>query len=190
MGQSFKEIAMSEEYIPQDLLKDQLWNHAYQDLKKLAHYFLANKNGVGKTLSPTALVHEVYMKLLASEETEIKNKNHFIAVCCNAMRWVIVQDYRKKNTDKRGGAGEKATLSENIVFEGNEAVEVLALNQGLERLEQLDQELARIVEMRFFGGLTTQEVADALEVTTRTVERKWLKAKVFLMEIMAGKNGE
>ena len=163
---------------------DETWQHLYEDLKRLAHHELRQKN-VGGTFSPTMLVHETYVKLLSAQKVEIKDRGHFIALCCRVMRQVLVNHFREKGALKRGENAVAVTLEDHRTPGQGQEVDLFALEQGLARLEAVEPRLARIVEMRFFGGLDNGEIARALEVNTRTVERGWLKARMLLSDVLS-----
>lgn len=162
--------------------KDETWTKLYNELKRLAHYQLRNKPQA--TLSPTVLVHETYLKMVNTSDLKVNDKNHLIALCCRAMRQVLVSRHREKAALKRGENAMLVTLEENLPQDVIGQVDLLALEEVLEKLEAVEPRLTQIVEMRFFGGLTNLEIADHLQVTSRTVERQWTKAKVMLFGML------
>jgi len=157
----------------------------YKELKRIARRQLSLHRR-SKALCTTELVHEAYFKL-SGRAAHWEDRVHFCGIAANAMRQVLVDEARRRNAAKRGGGAEPITL---IV--GHDAIEpsvvdVIALDQALDRLGRLDERLHQVVEYLFFGGMTQQEVAAILGVSTRTVERDWLKAKLFLhRELHAG----
>jgi len=152
---------------------------AYQELRTIAHRRLAGSEP-GGTLSTTALVHETYLKLVAHSGAGWKDAAHFLAVASLAMRHVIVDRARERATLKRGGAPRHVTLDEENASADDQAELALQLHEALERLAEWEPRLAKVVECRFFGGLTDAETAEALGVTVRTVQRDWVKARVLL----------
>jgi RNA polymerase sigma factor (TIGR02999 family) len=149
--------------------------HVYRDLRKLAASYVGRRPA---TLQPTELVHELFFRLERQELPEWKSRAHFIAVAATGMRQILVDAARKRVAGKRGGMAARVTLS-GLAAEAKD-VDVVALNQALERLAALDERAARLVEMRYFGGLTEEEVADVLEVGLRTVQKDWRRARAWL----------
>lgn len=148
----------------------------YDELRRLARRELSREHGA-RTLQATALVHEAYAKLASGAPPHAEGRAHFLSIAARAMRQVLVDEARRRRTDKRGGDWVRTTLSR-----GAHAVEValddcLALDQALEQLEPRQRQ---VVEYRFFGGLEEQEIADLLGVTARTVRRDWVKARAWL----------
>jgi RNA polymerase sigma-70 factor (ECF subfamily) len=151
----------------------------YDDLRAVAHRYFRHERP-GHTLQPTAVVHEAYMRLVDASRIEWQGRTHFIAVGAKVMRRVLVDYARARNRERRGG-GQKPVALENAVAPlGLEDVDGIALNEALERLAQLDPRQARIVELRFFGGMTVEDVARTLDVSKRTVEGDWTHAKAWL----------
>lgn len=137
--------------------------------------------GGGGTLSTTGLVHETYLRLAEQSGAAWNDRAHFLAVASLAMRYVLVDRARARTTRKRGGGGDQiVTLDDEVMGVDGQAEMVLDLNDALERLAAWDPRLARVVECRFFGGLTELETAEALSVTVRTVQRDWVKARILL----------
>jgi RNA polymerase sigma factor (TIGR02999 family) len=156
---------------------------AYQELRTIAHRRLAGSER-GDTLSTTALVHETYLKLVTHAGAGWKDGAHFLAVASLAMRQVIVDRARERATLKRGGAPRHVTLDEENASADDQAEIVLQLHEALEGLAEWAPRLAKVVECRFFGGLTETETAEALGVTVRTVQRDWVKARVLLQRAL------
>lgn len=142
------------------------------------------KERADHTLQPTALVNEAYLKLIDISSVEWQDRAHFFAVSSNVMRRILVDYARAQATNKRGGALQKVELDEAVSFPRETQVDPLALNDALERLEELDQRQSQIVEMRFFGGLTVEETAEVLKVSPRTIKREWAMAKAWLFQQM------
>ena len=158
---------------------DQVVARAYQELRRIAHGRLGRAGR--ESLSTTALVHETYLKLAAdSAAVTWADRAHFLAVASLAMRYVLVDRARARRTMKRGGAGDHVTFDDEVIGADGLAALVLDLNDALERLAAWDPRLARVVDCRFFGGLTESETAEALGLTVRTVQRDWVKARIIL----------
>jgi RNA polymerase sigma factor (TIGR02999 family) len=151
---------------------------AYQELRLIAHRRLGR--GERGTLSTTALVHETYLKLATESGAAWGDRAHFLALASLAMRYVLVDRARARTTIKRGGAGDHVTFDDEVMGADGQAQLVLELNDALERLAAWDPRLARVVDCRFFGGLSEAETAEALGVTVRTVQRDWIKARILL----------
>jgi RNA polymerase sigma factor (TIGR02999 family) len=157
---------------------DQIVPLVYQELRRTARRELAVRPS--DTLSTTALVHELYLKLVRATEADWHNEAHFLSVAAIAMRHILVDHARRRIADKRGGAQRPITLDEALVASDGQAEMLLELHDALEHLATLDPRLARVVECRFFGGMTEQQTAEVLHVTERTVRRDWVKARGLL----------
>lgn len=151
----------------------------YAELRAIAHRQLAAREP-GATLQTTGLVHEAYLKLVDQTRAGWNDRAHFLAVASLAMRHVLVDRARARLTHKRGGALRRVSLDDDGVAGDDQPEAVLQLHEALERLAAHEPRLAQVVEMRFFGGLTEEEIAAALGVTVRTVRRDWTKARVLL----------
>jgi RNA polymerase sigma factor (TIGR02999 family) len=162
---------------------DGLIESAYQELRAIAHHRLAARGGNG-TLSTTALVHEAYLKLADQPRSKWRDRSHFFAVASLAMRHVLVDCAKARATLKRGGAGHRITLDEENIAVDDQADALLQLNDALDRLATVEPRLAKVVECRFFGGLSEEEIADTLGITVRTVRRDWVKARVMLRRVL------
>jgi RNA polymerase sigma factor (TIGR02999 family) len=163
---------------------DQVFALTYQELRAIAHRRLVARGPRG-TLSTTALVHEAYLKLVDQSRAGWQDLAHFQALASLAMRHVLVDRARERGAVKRGGARPQITLDDDMIAAEDQPEVLLQLHDALERLAAVDPRLARVVDCRFFGGLTEQETAAALEVTTRTVQRDWVKARVLLRRLLA-----
>ena len=151
----------------------------YDELRVLARAQLRGERP-DHTLSPTALVHEAYMRLAGREELSPTNRHHFFAVAAQAMRRVLI-DYARTRNRKKRGAGESPVTVELALLAGEtEAEDLLALDDAIERLAQANERAARVVEQRFFAGLTLEEVAEVLGVSLKTVQRDWTVARAWL----------
>lgn len=158
----------------------------YETLKQIARRQLARRRR-GAALCTTELVHEAYFKLAGRAGRDWQDRAHFCGVAANAMRQVLVDHARRRNAAKRGRGAEPITLTAGHDAVDPDVIDVLALDAALDRLGELNERLRRVVEYLFFGGMTQEEVATVLGVSTRTVERDWLKAKLFLhRELHAG----
>ena len=151
----------------------------YDELRRLARAFLSRERG-GHTLQPTALVHEAYVRLVDQTRVNWQNRAHFYGVASSMMRRVLIDHARARVTGKRGGAAVRLSLEDVQLPVEQRAASFLALDEALSRLAQLDERKGRVVEMRFFGGMTDEEIAEVLGVTTRTVLRDWKKARLWL----------
>ena len=158
---------------------DRLLPLVYGELRERAHNQLARRRP-GDTLSTTALVHEAYLKLAGSSKQAYEDRLHFFAVASRAMRQILVDYARRKIASKRDGAA--VSLDPELISNPDRAEELIALDEALEQLTRLDPRLAQTVELRFFGGLSVEEAADALGVSPRTVKRDWRKARAFLYQ--------
>ena len=150
----------------------------YNELRRLAHYGL-RKERPDHTLQSTALVHEAYVRLVKQERVPFQNRAHFLAVCAQLMRQILVQYARRRIAAKRD-AGFKLTLDGAAVPAQMRTVDVAALDDALIELARLDPQQSRIVELRFFGGLSIEETAHVLEISPATVKRHWMTARVWL----------
>jgi RNA polymerase sigma factor (TIGR02999 family) len=158
---------------------DRLLPLVYGELRRLAAHYMKDERP-GHTLQPTALVHEAFLRL-AGQQTDWRNRAQFMGIAGQLMRRILVDHARKRKAAKRGGP--LVTLNEAIGKPGTyvtHSEEILAVDEALTRLERVDPQQARIVELRYFGGLSPEEVAAALEVSLRTVEREWSTAKAWL----------
>jgi RNA polymerase sigma factor (TIGR02999 family) len=161
---------------------DRLFELVYEDLKRRAHRQLA---GSSPTLNTTALVHEAYMKLAAAESPDWQDRGHFFRVAARAMRQIVIDRARSHLAKKRGGGALHAdvdVLELGSSDPGVAAETLMALDEALSRLSKQNERLARVVELRFFGGLSVEETAATLEVSDRTVKRDWRLARAFLQE--------
>jgi len=152
-------------------------------LRAMAHRHVASRDN-GK-LATTELVHEAYLKLVDQSRAEWSDRAHFLAVASVAMRQVLIDRAKARTALKRGGERRRVTLEEDMVAIDSDAESVLAIDDALTRLAEIDPRLARVVECRFYAGLSEEEIAEALGVTVRTVERDWAKARMLLRDTLA-----
>lgn len=158
---------------------DRLLPLVYSELHGIAARQMRHERA-DHTLNATALVHEVYLKLMDQNQVSWQNRAHFFAIAARAMRQVLISYARKHNAEKRGGGAPNTILDGKEIALGDRADELLALDEALTRLAGFDERLAQVVEYRFFGGLTIEETAAVLDVSTMTVKRDWNKAKAWL----------
>lgn len=165
----------------------------YDELRLIAQRYLRRGGGGSMTLDTTALVHEAYVRLVDQTQAAFNDKRHFLAVCAVVMRNLVIDFARSRQAAKRGGGVDRVTLDDEIMkidpsAHGRldaEAEDLLALDQALDRLEEFDPKLARVVECRYFAGLTDAETALAMGVNERSVRRYWVKAKALLQQMLA-----
>jgi RNA polymerase sigma factor (TIGR02999 family) len=166
---------------------DRLLPLVYDELKSLAHRYIRREKP-GQTLQTTALVHEAYVRLAGgSDEIDWQNRAHFFGVCAQVMRHLLVDRARARLAAKRGGGAIQVSMNSAAGSVSPEAdSQLLALNEALERLAAIDERKCRIVELRYFAGLSVEEAAEVMNLSAITIKREWLKAKAFLYDsIMA-----
>jgi RNA polymerase sigma factor (TIGR02999 family) len=151
----------------------------YNTLRRLAHHHLRQERP-GHTLQTTALVHEAYLCLAKQEPMEFENRAHFFAVCAQVMREILVQYARRRNATKRGGGAYNLALDQAISVAARRSVDLIALDDALKGLAKLDPQQSRIVELRFFGGLSIEDTSHVLGISPATVKRHWTTAKAWL----------
>jgi len=155
----------------------------YGQLREMARRHLARERR-GHTLQPTAIVHEAYLRLSREEAKNWQSRSHFFAVAGTAMRRILVDYARRRSSKKRGGDGSSYQLESGIAEP--KAVDLIAVDDALQKLSLLDPDRARVVELRFFAGLTEEETAAALDVSTATARRRWMGARAWLHRELAG----
>ncbi len=164
---------------------EQLMPVVYDELRRIAGSYMQRERP-GQTIQPTALVHEAYLRLLKDKKQGWQGRTHFLAIAATSMRQILVERARSRRAAKRGGGRDRITLDETTHRDGTAAdggdvaLDLLALDEALDRLAAMDPQQARIVELRFFGGLTVEETASALEISVATVKRHWTVAKAWL----------
>ena len=151
----------------------------YDELRRLAAAKMC-REPENQTLQPTALVHEAWLRLTTGEEAHWQNRGHFFGAAAEAMRRILIERARRKSRLKHGGGQQRLDIQELELADTTPDDKVLLINEALERLQTEDPAKARVVVMKFFGGLTNQEVAESLGVTERTIERQWAYAKAWL----------
>lgn len=155
----------------------------YEELRRLAHQYL-RKERPGHTLQSTALVHEAYLRLEKQGEVKFENRAHFMAICAQLMRQILVEYARRRGAAKRDG-GYKLSLDDVVVSAKVRDLDLVALDDALTQLSKLDPQQGRIVELRFFGGLSIEETAEVLGISSATVKRDWATARVWLLHEMS-----
>ena len=163
----------------------QIFAHVYDELRRMAAGMMRRER-VDHTLQSTALVHEAYLRLVNDSVVPWENRAHFFGIAARAMRQILVDHARQKAAAKRGGGWDRITLDERLGIQAAPEVEVLHLEAALNRLGEMDSRMARIVELRVYGGLTAEEVALVLGVSRRTIQDDWRVAKMWLARELAG----
>jgi RNA polymerase sigma factor (TIGR02999 family) len=151
----------------------------YNELRHLAHNFLYHERS-GHTLQTTALVHEAYLKLIDQRDARWQNRAHFFAIAAQAMRRILIDSARKHTAAKRGGIGENVSLDEAVNLSLESDSSLLALDEALKALAGIDPQQGRIVELRYFGGLTIEETAEVMKLSPATIKREWAMARAWL----------
>ena len=158
----------------------------YDELRQLARGYLQRERS-NHTLQATGLVHEAYLRLVDQTSMSWQNRAHFFAVAATAMRRILVDYARSHRAEKRGGDREKIEFDEALAPAGERAVDLIALDEALHDLGAFDERQSRIVELRFFGGLTNEEIGEVLEISARTIKREWRLAKAWLRREITNK---
>ncbi len=164
---------------------DALFPLVYEEMRRRAHAYLLGERD-DHTLSTTALVHEAYLKLVDIERIDWQDRAHFLAMAARAMRRILVSHARRHATAKRGGGAIKLSLDEAPPLSTRRSEQMVALDEALERLAAMDERMCQVVELRFFGGLTIEEAAAALDVAPSTVKLDWQKARAWLYRELEG----
>lgn len=174
-----------------DKASDRLFAIVYDELRIMARKQLRYRSP-GETLNTTGLVHEAYLKLFDRNENGWNDRVHFFSVTAKAMRQILVDYARRVNAEKRGGGVHRTELNASIIAgtDVNEGIDILDLEDALTQLTQLNPRLATIVECRFYGGMSIEETAALLDLSARTVDRDWLKAKSFLYLALRSSDGK
>ena len=158
-----------------------------KELHRLAHAYMRREDP-NHTLQTTALINETYLRLVDQRKVQWQNRAHFFGIAAQIMRRILLNYARDQNRQKRGGKAIHVSLSQALIMPAEKDREIIALNDALDRLEAIDERKAKVVELRFFGGLTVEEVAEVLKVSTVTVLRDWAFAKAWLLREM--QNGQ
>lgn len=164
---------------------EELMPIVYDELRRLASHYLRQERR-DHTLQSTALVNEAYLRLAGQNPPEWQNRAHFFGIAARVMRQILVEYARGRGAAKRGGGAAKITLDSSIALPQQINVDVVALDKALSELSQLDEQQSRIVELRFFGGLTIEDTSEVLGVSPATVKREWVTARAWLYRAMSG----
>ena len=159
------------------------------ELQRLAHSYMSRERP-GHTLQTTALLDDAYLQLAGETHSQWHNRAHFFAVAAQLMRRIMIDHARQRQALKRGGAAVKVTLDESLVAAETRAVELLALDEALEKLAAFDPRKAEVVEMRYFGGLTMEEIAEVQKIHVNTVARDWRIARAWLFAALSGEKAD
>ena len=165
----------------EDNAREELFKHVYAELRRMAALRMAGE-AAGQTLQPTALVHEAWLELVGDGDRNWENRAHFFGAAADAMRRILIIIARRKATQKRGGGLDRLDIADLDLAAKSPDEQILLINEALEKLEQEDLIRARIVVLKFFGGLTNSEVAKMLNLGERSVERQWAAARVRLFQ--------
>lgn len=163
---------------------DRLVPMVYEELRRLAHHYMAREH-VGHTLQTTALVNEAYLRLVDQNRVRWQNRAHFFGIAAQMMRRILVDYARKRRYAKRGGELIRVSLAEAAGLTEERAADVAALDEAMKSLEVIDPQQSRVVELRFFGGLTIEETAEVLKLSRDMVNREWATAKAWLYQEMS-----
>jgi RNA polymerase sigma factor (TIGR02999 family) len=166
---------------------DRLMELVYDELRGLAHRKL-RRTSPNHSLDPTEVVHEVFIKLINRQNIDWRGRSHFYAVSARAMRDILVDHAKQKYAQKRGGDRQRIPLSDEVSLIPQRDEDVLALDEALNALAEIDKQRALIVEMRFFGGMTVKEVAEALGIAERTVGKQWATVRMWLRKYLTGRS--
>ncbi len=172
---------MADQPVPDELLAD-----VYAELRRVADRYVRRERA--RSVQATELVHEAYLRLAHDKPVAFASRSHFVAIAAIAMRRLLIERARRRRATKRGGDQVMVTLDETLLAAGpsDDALDLLALDEALSRLAGLDQQQARIVELRFFGGLSVDEAAAALSISPATVKRHWALARAWLLRELKG----
>ena len=168
---------------------DRLTPLVYQELRRLADSYLRNERAA-QTLQPTALVHDLYLRLVGGEQPDWQSRAHFFGIAAHRMRQILVEHARQRRASKRGGATEPVTLDEMVCFAPQRSSDVIALDEALNSLATFDERKCKIIELRYFAGLSIEEVAEALEISVATVGRNQRLAEAWLKRYMTDGTNE
>lgn len=166
---------------------DALLPLVYKELRRLAHFQLRNERA-DHTLQSSALVHEAYLRLVGANSPRWESRTHFFAIAAQLMRQILVDYARRHRAAKRGGSVCKVSLEDAMVMPRQTDIDVIALDDALQTLTKIDERQSRVVELRFFAGLSVEEISGALNISQATVERDWTAARAWLYREMSGKS--
>jgi len=169
---------------------EKLFPLVYDELRRAARQYMRRENP-GHTLQTTALVHEAYLRLIDQRHTQWRNRAHFFAIAAQIMRRILLDHARSYQYKKRGGGAHQVSLDETAIVSQGKAAEMIVLDDALNELAKIDPQQSRVVELRFFGGLTVEETAEVLSLSPATIKREWSAAKAWLYhEIRKTKSDE
>jgi RNA polymerase sigma factor (TIGR02999 family) len=168
--------------------RDELMSVVYQELRRLAHHYM-RRESPGHTLQTSGLVNEAFLRLVDQRDVQWRNRAHFFGIAAQMMRRILVDYARSRRYAKRGGGVPHLSLDEALIVSDERTAEVVALDETLQRLAEIDPRKSRIVELRFFGGLSIEETAEVLAVSPGTVMRDWTLAKAWLRREMSRDTG-
>lgn len=163
---------------------EQLMPLVYEELHWMAKRYMRGQPS-GHTLQTTELIHEAYLKLAGQKEKSWENRAHFFGVAAKAMRHILVNYARAKSAQKRGGWQEKVTFAEDLMIPAGRSDEIVALDDALKNLAQLDERKSQVVELKYFGGLMVDEIAEVLKISPETVNRDWKFSRMWLLQELA-----
>jgi RNA polymerase sigma-70 factor (ECF subfamily) len=166
---------------------DQLIPLVYSELRRLAKHHMRSERA-GHTLQTTALIHEAYLRLVDADQVRLENRRHFFGAAARLMRQVLVDLARERRSRKRGGSAPQVSLDEALVVSPERDTSLLALDEALKALAEIDARKGQVVELRFFGGFSVEETAGALNVSVETVHRDWRLAKSWLLRRLRGED--
>lgn len=158
---------------------DELMPLVYKELRRIADSFFRRERA-DHTLQPTALINEAYLRLIDEKNITWQSRAHFIGVAAQLMRFILIDHARARGSAKRGGSSQKVSLDEAVVFFAQKDLDLISLDEALKKLEAIDPQQSRVVELRFFGGLSIEETAVAMDISPATVKREWAMAKAWL----------
>jgi len=164
---------------------DKLVPLVYDELHRLAHHYISRERP-GNTLQTTALAHEAYLRLVDAQSVRWQNRTHFFAVAAQTMRHILVDLARARHNLKRGGGAQQVSLDEVLVASPERGVDMLALDEALGRLAALNPRQSQVVELRYFGGLSNEEISEVLKISPNTVTRDWNMARAWLYKELSG----
>jgi RNA polymerase sigma factor (TIGR02999 family) len=159
----------------------------YEELHRLAHHYMSRER-LGHTLQTSALVNEAYLRLVNQKHVQFQNRAHFFAISAHLMRQILINHAQSRRYLKRGGGARKVSLDEAMIVSGERGGDLLALDEALKELATVDYRKSKVVELRFFGGLSVEETAEVLKISAITVMREWKMAKAWLYRAMSNEN--
>lgn len=164
---------------------DKLYPLVYDELHRMANRYM-NRERKDHTLQTTALIHEAYVRLVDQKHVHWTNRAHFFAISAQIMRRILIDHARRHAYAKRGGGAQKVSLDETAIIAGDRASDMLLLDEALKRLAEMDPRRGQVVELRYFGGLNNEEIADVLKISENTVTRDWNMARAWLYQELSG----